>query len=346
MRVARTLVTGGSGYFGAVLLRKLADRGERVRNFDLNPLGDPDPRVETILGDIRDASVVRNACRGVEVVFHNVAQVPLAKDRDLFWSVNRDGTKCLLEACLTEPVRKVVVTSSSAVFGAPKSNPVTETTATVPGEDYGRAKLDAERLCTEFSQRGLDVTIIRPRTIVGNGRLGIFQILFEWIRQGKNIPVLGDGSNRYQFVHADDLAEACLLAAARPGPSVYNCGAGRFGTMRETIEAVCHHAATGSRVVGLPMAPAVAVMKLTSALGLSPLGPYHALMYGRSMYFDITKARSELGWSPRFSNEEMMIESYDWYLQHRDQVQTDRSARSRHRSPLRQGVLNVVSRLL
>ena len=72
----------------------------------------------------------------------------------------------------------------------------------------------------------------RPRTIMGHGRLGIFQILFEWIREGYNIPVLGRGDNVYQFVHADDLAEACILAAARPGPTTYNCGALRPGTMR------------------------------------------------------------------------------------------------------------------
>jgi nucleoside-diphosphate-sugar epimerase len=341
-----SLVTGGSGYFGEVLVRKLAGRGQKVRNFDLNPFEASDTPVETVLGDIRDAGAVRAVCRGTRVVYHNVAQVPLAKDRQLFWAVNRDGTGNLLEACLAEGVRKVVVTSSSAVFGAPKSNPITAETEPRPGEDYGRAKLEGERLCGEFAKRGLDVTVIRPRTIVGSGRLGIFQILFEWVRLGRNIPVLGDGSNRYQFIHADDLAEACILAAGRPGPGTYNCGAERFGTMRETLEAVCRHAATGSRVIGLPMGPAIALMKLTSVLGLSPLGAYHSLMYGRSMYFDNSKARSELGWAPRFSSEEMMIESYDWYVQHREEIECDRSARSHHRSPLRQGVLALVSRLL
>src|SRR4030095_10518627 len=122
---------------------------------------------------------------------------------------------------------KVIYVSSSAVFGAPKSNPVTEETPPSPGEAYGRAKLEGETLCRYYANRGLDVTIIRPRTIMGHGRLGIFQILFEWIRGGYNIPVLGRGDNRYQFVHADDLADACLLSAERKGPSVYNCGTDR-----------------------------------------------------------------------------------------------------------------------
>ena len=87
----------------------------------------------------------------------------------------------------------------------------------LPVEEYGRAKLAGETLCWEYGRKGLDVSIVRPCTIVGHGRLGIFQILFEWIYQGKNIPVLSDGKNTYQFVHADDLAEACIQASTLKG---------------------------------------------------------------------------------------------------------------------------------
>src|SRR5206468_9238347 len=163
----------------------------------------------------------------------------------------------LLRAALEAKVRKVINVSSSAVFGAPKSNPVTEETPPTPGEAYGRAKLEGERLCRGYAQRGLDVTIIRPRTIMGHGRLGIFQILFEWIHEGYNVPVLGRVDNVYQFVHADDLAEAFLLASARPGPTTYNCGAAKFGTMREALKHLCAHAKTGSKISRVPMAPAL-----------------------------------------------------------------------------------------
>ena len=159
--------------------------------------------------------------------------------------------------------------------------------------------------------------MIRPRTILGHGRLGIFHILFDWIREGANIPVLGRGDNLYQFVHVDDLAAACALAAARPGPTSYNVGTDRFGTMRELLEGLIRHAGTRSRVRGVPIGPAVVAMRMTSALGLSPLGPYHALMYGRAMYFDVSKARRELGWAARFANDEMIADSYDWFLRHR-----------------------------
>ncbi len=339
------LVTGGAGYFGTVLRHRLRERGATVRTFDLVAPDDLAPGEEYVAGDIRDPAAIGRACAGVAVVHHNVAQVPLAKSRHLFDSVNVQGTENLLGAARAAGVRKVVYTSSSAVFGAPRANPVTEATPPHPAEAYGRAKYEGERRCQAAVATGLDVTIVRPRTILGHGRLGIFSVLFEWVQAGDNIPVLGHGDNRYQFVHADDLAAACILAGERPGPALYHCGTDRFGTMRETLEALCRHAGTGARVRGVPMAPAVMAMQLTSALGLSPLGPYHALMYGRSMWFDLATITRELGWKPRYSNEEMFIESYEWYLAHRDAVLASSGA-SLHRSAVRQGALALVRRLL
>ena len=339
------LVTGGSGYFGSTLRQHLRDRGATVRILDLVVPDDLGERESFIQGDIRDAAVVARACQGVAIVHHNVAQVPLAKDRRLFESVNVLGTEILLRSARAAGVTKVVYTSSSAVFGVPDRNPVTEDTPPRPGEDYGRAKYEGELRCREHVAAGLDVTIVRPRTILGHGRLGIFQILFEWVREGHNIPVFGRGDNRYQFVHADDLAAACVLAGDRPGPALYHCGTDRFGTMRDTLEALCRHAATGARVKSVPMGPAVLGMKLSSALGLSPLGAYHALMYGRSMYFDLGKITRELAWRPKWSNEEMFTQSYDWYLANRERVLAAHGA-SHHRSAVRQGVLALVRRML
>jgi nucleoside-diphosphate-sugar epimerase len=338
------LVTGGSGYFGCLLVEQLRARGHRVRVLDLVDVPDRHPDVEFIRGDIRDADIVRRACRGVDVVHHNVAQVPLAKDRTLFDTVNVGGTRVLLGASLAENVTKVVHVSSSAVFGVPSRNPVDESLAPQPREPYGRAKFEAERVVGAFVDRGLDVTMVRPRTILGHGRLGIFQILFELVRQGRPVYVLGGGRNRYQFVHADDLADACIRAGERKGADVFNVGAERFGTMRSMLEGLVGHAGTGSVIRSLPMRPAQVGMHVTSLLGLSPLGPYHALMYGREMFFDVTRARERLGWGSRFSNEEMICESYDDYVAHRTEV-LHRSDASHHRSAVRAGILRVLFHL-
>lgn len=338
------LVTGGSGYFGSLLLRKLRAQGNSCAVLDISDAEDRPADVGFFQADIRDYESVEKALTRADVVFHNVAQVPLAKDRQLFDSVNVEGTDNLARAALAQGVKKVVYTSSSAVFGAPKVNPVTEETAATPAEAYGRAKLEGEKVCQEYVAQGLDVSIIRPRTILGHGRLGIFQILFEWIYQGYNVPVLGSGNNVYQFVHADDLAEACILAAGRPGTAIYNCGADRFGSMREALEHLCAHAETGSKVRSVPMGLAAAGMRLSGAIGVSPLGPYHALMYGRSLYFDSTKAKTELGWAPRYSNNEMLVESYGWYLKNREAVQRSHGA-SHHRSAVKQGILKLARHL-
>ena len=335
------LVTGGSGYFGTVLVGQLLDAGHRVRVFDLNPPAAGGP--EYVQGDVRERGAVRAACDGVDVVLHNVAQVPLAKDKALFESVNVLGTANVLLAAREAGVAKVVSTSSSAIFGIPASNPVTEETPPRPLEAYGRAKLQAELLCRDAVSGGLDVTVVRPRTILGHGRLGIMAVLFELVAAGAPVFVLGDGRNRYQFVHADDLADACIRAAAREGPRVYNVGATEFGTMRETLSALVAHAGTGSVVRSLPTGPAAGAMRALSAMGLTPFAPYHWLLYGESLWFDTTRARTELQWEPRHSNTSMIIDSYEWFLDHRGTA--DGHEGSHHQTPAQLGVLKVLKHL-
>jgi nucleoside-diphosphate-sugar epimerase len=337
------LVTGGSGYFGTVLAGQALARGDVVRIFDLNPPGPTLAGADFVAGDVRDRAAVRDACDGVDVVFHNVAQVPLAKDRALFDEVNVGGTANVLVAARDARVSKVVHTSSSAVFGIPEHNPVTEASPCRPLEAYGRAKLRAEISCHDAIAAGLDVTIVRPRTILGHGRLGVIALLFEFVADGAPVFVLGGGNNRYQLVHAADLADACLRAGDRAGPSVYNIGALEFGTMRETLQALVDHAQTGSRVRSLPVAPARWAMRSLASLGLVPFAPYHWLLYSESLYFDVTSARSELGWEPKRSNASMLIESYEWFLTHR--LESEDPERSHHQSPVRPGVLRVLKAL-
>ncbi|UVK48036.1 NAD-dependent epimerase/dehydratase family protein (plasmid) [Mesorhizobium sp. AR07] len=343
--VNTALVTGGSGFFGQVLSKQLLKRGTHVRVLDLHCPGFSHPNLEFFKGTILDRIAVKQAVSGVNKVFHNAAQIPLAKDVDLFWSVNKDGTQIIADESAAAGVRKLIYTSSSAVFGVPKSNPVTENTKPNPGEDYGHAKLAGEIICKKAMERhGLDVAIVRPRTILGHGRLGTVHILFDWIERGLDIPVLAGGANRYQFVHADDLAWACVAASNSKGFATYNIGAAEFGTMRELLQAVIDHAGTGSRIKSIPMGPTAVAANLASVLGLSPLGPYHLLMYGRSMYFDISKAERELGFKPNYSNARMITDSYDWYQANKGSL--SESAASHHKSPVKQRILALVPCLL
>ena len=187
----KVLITGGSGYFGEILVKQLLEKGFNCSIFDLN---EPDiissgNNLTYIKGDIRNEKDVSDATKNIDFVFHNVAQVPLSKNKKLFKEVNIDGTRNILKFSLKNNINHFVYTSSSAIYGIPTSNPVSEKTIPYPGEAYGQAKLDGEKLVVEYSKKGLKSSIIRPRTILGNSRLGIFQILFEWVYKGKNIPV-------------------------------------------------------------------------------------------------------------------------------------------------------------
>jgi len=337
------LITGGSGYFGTILAEQALLRGDAVRILDLNAPAPLLARADFVAGDVRDPETVRAACDGVDVVFHNVAQVPLAKDRALFDEVNVGGTANVLVAARDARVAKVVHTSSSAVYGIPPHNPVTDRTPFRPLEAYGRAKLRAELACRDAIAAGLDVTIVRPRTVLGLGRLGVMALLFDFVADGAPVFVLGGGHNRYQLVHAADLADACLRAAERAGPSAYNVGARTFGTMRETLQALVDHAQTGSRLRSVPVAPARLAMRALAALGLAPFAPYHWLLYSESLYFDITPTQTELGWEPQHSNASMVIESYEWFLAHRSD--SDDAARSHHQSPVQPGLVRMLKAL-
>lgn len=339
------LVTGGSGYFGEELVKKLLDSNNRVSILDINKPSFSHQNLTFLEGDINDPNLTKKIDKGFNVIHHNVAQVPLSKNKNIFWQVNKNGTQNLLKSCLELRTKKVIYVSSSAVFGIPKTNPVLETDQPRPMEEYGKAKYAAELLCQKYTQNGGDVTIIRPRTILGHGRLGIFSILFEWIYQNRNIPVLSGGNNVYQFIHSSDLADACILASHQKGSNLYNVGTDSFGTMKSALENLIKSANSSSKIKSIPIKIAEIGMNITSALNLSPLGPYHALMYGRSMYFDITKSKNELGFNPKYSNDSMLVESYNWYIQNRTTLLNSTNHSSPHQKILKQKILSVFSKI-
>ena len=110
--------------------------------------------------------------------------------------------------------------------------------------------------------------------------------------------------------------------------------------MREGLESLCAHAGTGSRVRSLPARPAAWAMKAAASAHLAPFAPYHWLMYSKSLWFDIEHVQSTLGWQPRFSNAEMLVDSYEWFVSNRAQV--DGEGRSHHRTIAKQGALTAL----
>jgi nucleoside-diphosphate-sugar epimerase len=187
------------------------------------------------------------------------------------------------------------------------------------------------------------VVILRPKTFIGPERLGVFEILFDWIREGRRIPILGSGANRYQLLAVEDLVEATLSAAtADAAGGTFNIGATEFGTVRSDLEALIAHAGSGSRLRPVPARPAELVLRALELARLSPLAEWHYRTAHRDSYVDVSKAQRVLGFSPRLSNEQTLCETYDWYLQNREHL---RDAGLTHRVPWDQRALGLLKRL-
>jgi nucleoside-diphosphate-sugar epimerase len=338
----RILVTGGSGFFGGILKRRLLAEGFAVVNIDLVADADTHPSLTGVQGDIRDKELLTEVFAGepFAAVMHCAAM--LAHDTisagDL-WTSNVDGTRNVAEACRTAGVRKLIFISTNCLWAHNVGHEVTEDEPPAPVELYGRSKLAGEQALQQFPE--LDVITIRCPTIIDEGRLGLLAILFEFIEDGKRVWVVGDGSNRYQFIYAQDLATACLQALNYPAANLFHIGSENVTSLRQVYEAVIRAAGTRARVARLPKAPTLAAMKLAHKLGISPLGPYHYRMIAEDFIFDTTRIRRQLGWRPTVTNDEMMVKAFLYYRQGREAIHARRDV-SAHSKPTPMGVIRLL----
>ena len=338
-------ISGGAGFLGLHLARRLSADGHEVRSLDLVPLEEPGLAVQEIRGDVRDEAACRELVDGARILVHAAAALPIRGSRDEIRSVNVDGTLTLLAAAAEAGVRRVVFISSTAVYGIPDKHPIEEDDPLVGVGHYGESKIEAEAICRAFMSRGLDCVIVRPKTFIGPERLGVFEILFDWIREGRRIYVLGDGSNRYQLLAVEDLVAAILLAASKRAAAgeTLNVGAKEFGSVRSDLEALIDHGGSASRITPIPVKPAEIALRALELARLSPLAEWHYKTAHRDSFVDVSRAERILGWKPRFSNAQALIETYDWYLAHRDAL-TGASGVT-HRVPWDQRALGVLKRM-
>ena len=336
------LVTGGAGFLGIALVRRLVEDGYHPRLLDINDLNEPElaNNVEFIKGDVRDTGTIAGACQNVDTVFHLAAAVLPTRGKKNYTSINTGGTHNVLQASLERGIKQVLHISTSAVFGVPRQLPVTENTEYRPMGYYGRAKFHGEEEIRRYRQHGLKVCILRPRTIIGTERLGIFHILYDWIKGGKRIPIIGSGKALFQFVSARDVVEASLLAVGAESNDDFNIGAEEYSTVQGDLEALIQHAGSGSRVVSIPAPLAKTSLQILDLLRLSPLMDWQYKVADKPFYFDISKAKGELGWQPQDSNAAMFAHSYDWYIHHFEDSAS--AYGSTHRQAVRQRALRFV----
>jgi nucleoside-diphosphate-sugar epimerase len=338
-------ISGGAGFLGLHLARRLLAEGHRVRTLDLTSLDEPelDGRVDELRGDVRVAADARRLVDGADVLVHAAAALPIQVSRTAIRSVNVEGAAVTFAAAREAGVRRVVLVSSTAVYGVPERHPIHEDDPLVGVGHYGESKIEAERLCVAFARRGLETVIVRPKTFVGPERLGVFEILFDWIREGRRIPILGDGANRYQLLAVEDLVDAVVRCLDAPvAGEALNVGADRFGTVRDDLQALIEHAGSSSRLRPVPAHPAEVALRALELARLSPLAEWHYRTAHKDSFVSIDKARRLLGWEPRLSNAETLCATYDWYLAHRDEL---RAAGTTHRVPWDQRALGLLRRL-
>jgi UDP-glucose 4-epimerase len=339
----KVLVTGGAGFFGGILERVLVAQGFAVVGLDLLPHPEPQPGVTAVQGDLRDSARLDAlfAEHRFAGVFHCAAILAHAvKDEQLLWSSNVEGTRNLADAMERHGVRPIVFTSSNCLWGRGYGRPLTEDEPPAPIEVYGRSKWEGEKVLWERRET-LDVTIIRCPTIIDSGRLGLLAILFEFIDEGRRIWVVGRGDNRYQFIYAPDLADACIRALDHPGSHLFHIGSDDVKSFSEVFGHVAERAGTGARIAHLPRRPTLAAMRLAHVLGLSPLGPYHYRMIAESFEFDTSRIKGALGWRPTRTNEEMLLDAYRYYHENRERLARETSL-SAHRKASPMGVIRLL----
>ncbi|MGC1388531.1 MAG: NAD-dependent epimerase/dehydratase family protein [Steroidobacteraceae bacterium] len=338
----RVLVTGGAGFLGINLCRLLLARGYPVRSMDIAPFAYPErDAVEAIQADIRDPDAVTRALTDVDLVVHCAAALPLSSKEEIH-STDVGGTQTLLQISGRQAVKRFIFISSTSVYGIPDHHPVYEQDRLHGVGAYGTAKVMAEQLCLESRSQGRCVPILRPKSFVGPERLGVFELLYEWAYEGRNFPVLGSGNNLYQLLDVADLCEVILLCLSkdeRPVNDTFNVGAKSFGTMRENFQSVLDRAGHGKRIIGLPVGPAIALLKVLERMHLSPLYPWIYETAGCESFVSIDRMERQLGFTPRYSNSMALIRNYDWFVAHRAEFHGKIGVT--HRVPWRKGALRL-----
>lgn len=337
------LVTGGAGFFGEILKKRLLDEGIYCVSVDLQADSFEHPNLMSIQMDIRDKKTLDKifgeyqfdtVCHCAAILAHAI------KDENLLWECNVEGTRNIAELSAKHGVKRVIFTSSNCLWGDSFDRPVKESDEPKPVEIYGMSKLEGERILVEY-ENVYKVIIFRCPTIIDSGRLGLLSILFEFIDEGRKVWVLGGGKNRYQFIYAQDLADAFLKAMKYQKSDVFNVGSDDVKSFKEIYEYVIGKAGTGSRVVSFPKGFAVSLMKFAYMLKISPLGPYQYKMLGENFIFDTSKIKKKLNWKPTMRNEDMLYKAYQYYHENLDDIKSRHDV-SAHKQPVNMGIIKLL----
>jgi nucleoside-diphosphate-sugar epimerase len=307
----RIVVTGGAGFLGRWVERRLAESGADVVAVDRVARRDEPPGQPSVVGDVRDPDLLRAVLAGADAVVHAAFAPPQASARELR-EVNVDAVRSLAAHATQQAVRRLVIVSSTIVERTPRRHFVSAAPLSRL-DDYRVTRIEGEDAALAANEH-LSVAVARPATFLGPGRVGAFALLFEAVRSGAVVPLLGPGTNRYSLLHVADLADGLARLALGDTRGVVHFGGTEVPTAREQLQRLIDHARSGSRLMVVPRRIGLTAARTLELAGLPPLSDWHhATARSEDRLVDISVARRELDWEPRYTTTEALFDAYDWY---------------------------------
>lgn len=316
------VIFGGSGFVGHYIARDLLASGEQVLVCDLAKSTLPaHDHCGFMQVDITKPADVARVPIDADDVVHNVAARmlhPIVRRRDryeYFYSVDYHGAVNIVEAMERAGCDRLVQFSTDMVYGPLQTPPpVSVNHPRVPIGEYSASKKALEDYCIGKRAHGLRVSIFRPRLIVGPGRVGILGNLFKLIRKSLPVPLIGTGANRYQMIAVFDCASAAVCSASRGVVNgEFNLGSANPPTVRHLLEELIRQARSRSILVPTPAWPLKAMLRFLDRVNLPILVPEQFEIADHDYVVDIEPTIRMLGWQPRFSDQDMMLEAYRQY---------------------------------
>lgn len=343
MKKEKVFVTGGSGFLGINLIRRLLKDGYDVVSLDLVEFDYEDckDKIEHVVGDIRNMDQVNECMKGSDYCIHCAAALPLYKKEEIF-STDIDGSRNVVTSAYKHKIKRFIQISSTAVYGIPDHHPLLETDKLDGVGPYGVAKIEAEKECIKYRKKGLTTTIIRPKSFIGPERLGVFALFYDWAKDGKGFPMIGSGNNKYQLLDVDDLCDAiinCMTLPEKKVNDVFNIGAKEYTTMKEDYQAVLDYAGFGKKIKGFPAGPVIFALRVLEKLHLSPLYKWVYETASKDSFVSIEKAEKQLNFRPKYSNKDALLRNYKWYLKNLNKFEGQSGVS--HRVPWKQGILKL-----
>ena len=322
----RHIIFGGDGFVGRHLAPKLVADGEEVIVADIAKGEFPHYRTARWARcDVTDpASVANVGIRPDDMVYNLSAKMlsPIqvrAKRHDFFFPVNYHGTVNIIDAMDEAGAPNLVHFTTDMVYGHTVTYPMTEDHPVAPLGEYGLSKWKTEELAHEWRERGMNISLFRPRLIIGPGRLGILEKLFKLIDYNLPVPMIGSGKNPYQFISVFDCAEAARLAWKAGVPNeAYNLGSLNPPPVRKLLGDLIKHAGSKSLLVPTPGWAVKRTLDLLDLMNLPIMDPEQYLIADEECVLDVSKGERDLGWVPQYRDEDMLIAAYDEYRTKKD----------------------------